>query len=59
MKEYVIKYEYITEDRIKVKANSAKEAREKIREMGQGKGYTHYSIKSILLQGESDESKKV
>lgn len=52
MKEYIVKYEYIKEDRIKIKAKNAQEVRKKIKEMGQGKQYTHYSIKSILLQGD-------
>jgi len=56
MKEYIVKYEYITEDRVKIKAKNAQEARQKIKEMGQDKNYTHYRIHSILLQGENDES---
>lgn len=56
MKEYIVKYEYITEDKIKIKAKNAQEVREKIKQMGQGKNYTHYKIQSILLQGEENES---
>lgn len=56
MKEYIVKFEYIKKDRIKIKADTAQEVRDKIRQMGQDKEYTHYSIQSILLQGDNDES---